>query len=152
MKKKIIKIQSLKGKKSPCWVKVKFDDAVTSGTKEYAYGIAYYAEDEKAWYIFQNVADGSEPNNLVDSALKYSWIVCTGSVKEIKNHDISELYILPRKPRTKEFENISLKFKEFTIIDINHNYKAIIFKGHIKVGCQEISNEIVRTICRQLID
>lgn len=148
------KIESLKGKKSPCWVKVKFSSTAgidADDTKECVYGIAYYAKDERAWYVFQNVADGSEPDKEFDSGLKYSWIIGNGTQSAIKRHDISEFYILPRKPRTEEFKRISLKFKAVKF-KINSDYSAVVNVGYIKVGCQTISNDVVRNLCKVLID
>lgn len=141
------KIESLKGKKSPCWVKVKFNDI-----SEYVYGIAYYEVSSKTWFILQNKKDGTSPITPIIRSFSYSWRVNSGSILDIKSQIITELYILPRKPRTKEFKNISLKIETATIIKINGYYDATIFKGYIKVGCQEISNEVVRDICRELID
>lgn len=141
------KIESLKGKKSPCWVKVKFN-----GIDEYVYGIAHYDKNEKKWFIFQSLKNGSAPIIQVTSGLMYSWGIFKGDRRSIISESVSELYILPKKPRTQEFKNITLKYKIAEKIELNKHYEAAVLKGFIRVGCQTIPNEVVRNLSKMLID
>jgi hypothetical protein len=74
---------------------------------------------------------------------RYSWYIGGGGDNGIEC-DRVQILSLEVDP---EFEAYEPK-----LININDEYEATIYPGFIKVGCQKISNEIVREIASNLVE
>ncbi len=99
-------------------------------------------EDRKI-FLCQDVKEGGTPDDDNTLEYPYSWAVLYGSDSELKDHQvvIKSLELDP-----------DFLFKETESIALNEEYTAIIRKGFVKVGCQTISNEVIREVAAKLID
>lgn len=103
----------------------------------------HLVKESGCWYLLQNIKVGSCPDNE-HLMLKYkaSWTVSSGTILDIKEHEVSDLYL---GNDYKKVPKLPLDFP------LNEEYSVTFHKGYIKVGCQIISNVICRKIVKKLI-
>lgn len=89
-----------------------------------------------------NDVQGGEPSDKL--GFKYSWQVGRGSEAELSYENVTKLYLLTRD----EYRKLPKPEKPI----IAGQYDVQFNKGNIEVGCQTISNKVVRLIASKLID
>jgi hypothetical protein len=99
-------------------------------------------EDRKI-FLCQDVQQGGTPDDENTLEYPYSWTVLYGSDPELKEHEV----VIRSLELDPDFH-----FKDTESIALNEEYTAIIRKGFVKVGCQTISNEVIREVAAKLID
>jgi len=92
-------------------------------------------------YLCQDYREGAYCTDKL--GYRYSWTIGYGVDNDI---EASRVQILSLEVDP-EFEVYEPK-----LININDEYEAAIYPGFIKVGCQTISNEIVREIASNLVE
>lgn len=100
-------------------------------------------EDRKI-FLCQDVQQGGTPDDENTLGYLYSWTVFYGSDPELKEHEVVI--------RSLELDPDFLFQETKGPIALNEAYTAIICKGFVKVGCQTISNEVIREVAAKLID
>lgn len=92
-------------------------------------------------FLCQNRKDGSDTNNKF--SYKYSWTTDSGSPSELLENGVKGLKLYNTRP--KEFKVP----KEWVSVGGD---EVRFLKGKIKIGCQDVSNEMVRKIVKKLKD
>lgn len=132
------KVNSLEGVKPGRYFKAVIGSIPVTGRIQIE-GSHYLCHDNSSGDV-----QGGEPNDKL--GFKSSWQVGDGSEKSLDYENVAKLYLLTRD----EYRKIPKPAKP--ILVGQEAYIVEFKKGKIEVGCQTISNKVVRLIASKLID
>jgi len=94
-------------------------------------------------YLCQNEKNGKTPSD--DNTLEFenSWTICNGSNYELMENKV-KIFSLELAPEYVPYVP--------EVVKINEAFEAIVYPGYIVVGCQKISNAIVREVASKLME
>jgi hypothetical protein len=94
-------------------------------------------------YLCQNEKHGKTPSD--DNTLEYenSWTICNGTNYELMENQV-KIFSLEPDPEYVLYVP--------GVVKINGAYEARVYPGYIVVGCQKISNAIVREVASKLME
>jgi hypothetical protein len=92
-------------------------------------------------FLCQDIEDGYSADYKL--GFLFSWTIGKGSSQDLKNHEVTNLKLLSRKPAS---------FKKSTSLPHIGDYKAILINGGetIKVGCTPVSRELYLEVGRKV--
>jgi hypothetical protein len=94
-------------------------------------------------YLCQNGINGKTPSD--DNTLEYesSWTICDGSNYKLMDTQV-EIFSLELDPEYVPYVP--------GVVKINEAHEARVYPGYIVVGCQKISNDVVREVASKLVE
>jgi hypothetical protein len=92
-------------------------------------------------YLCQNKKDGLCAYNKL--GFQHSWTIGSGSINMIRIRNVSNLKLLPTKP--KSYKHIPIKRPAMV-----GSYELTYHEGYIMVGCTKVTNAAVRRIVKKL--
>jgi hypothetical protein len=123
-------------------------DKFPTGTKftgsiesEYVSGRIYKLDGHI--YLCQNEKNGRTPSDEITLEYENSWTICNGSNYELMENRV-KIFSLELDPEYVPYVP--------RVVEINEAYEARVYPGYIVVGCQKISNSIVREIASKLME
>jgi len=94
-------------------------------------------------YLCQNEESGKTPSDEITLEYEYSWTICDGSNYELMDNKV-KIFSLELDPEYVPYVP--------GVVKINGAYEARVYPGYIVVGCQKISNDVVREVASKLME
>jgi hypothetical protein len=94
-------------------------------------------------YLCQNEKIGKIPSDYNTLGYENSWTICDGSNYELMG-SLVKIFSLELDPEYVPYVP--------GVVKINEAYEARVYPGYIVVGCQKISNDVVREVASKLVE